>query len=480
MKKDCCFVINKIIFLLFIFMYFHVYSLAWASKRGQDMPGLQLEDKSQDHIRILPKEREEEERAPSLSLNILSSLEDSLVPTPPLSTVQPNLLAHLSHEMRTPLTGILGTLEIIDMDSLSPQNQDFLKTIHGSALILFSLVNNFLDVSKIEAGLFKLEVVRFNPREIAEEAYRSLEAEAVKKNLKLELEISSHIPRRLMGDPTRLRQIFFNLLDNAIKFTEEGTISISLGGEQNSNQTHFTLLGQIRDTGIGIAPETQVDLFKSFFQADSSMLRHFGGAGLGLFITKRLCEMMNGNISILSELGKGSTFEFRINLKLPQIQQLIQIQHIQHQEIRPYEFPSPRVSDQLPNLNILIVEDNLTNQIILVQLLKKAGCTVTVACNGQEAVNAVVPKNSFDIILMDGEMPIMDGLTATRLIRETFDAKSLPIIGVTAHAMISDRERFLDAGMNSYLTKPVQKQLLYNEILRCYSAKEPKEKQQDL
>ncbi len=443
------------------------------------MPGLELEDEENklNHTKIFPKKRRKEEIVIPPLLDGLSSSQSNPSEMQLLCPVRLNILAHLSHEMRTPLTGILGTLEIIDMDSLTIQNQEHLKTIHGSALTLFSLVNNFLDISKIEAGVFKLEVARFNPRKIAEEAKRSLESEALRKNLKFDLEVYPNVPRRLMGDSTRLRQIFFNLMDNAIKFTEEGMVLISLSGELNSNQTHFSLLGRITDTGIGISPKVQPDIFKSFSQADNSMLRQFGGAGLGLFITKQLCEMMNGDLRVSSELGKGSIFEFRVNLRLPQMQTIDQLQNIKSQEIPLYEFPSPRVSNQLLNMNILVVEDSPISQKILVKILTTAGCSVTVACNGQEAVDAVIPKNPYDIILMDGEMPVMDGLTATRIIRETFDAQTLPIIGVTAHAMISDRERFLNSGMNSYLTKPIQKQLLCNEILRCCSIKNVREEQ---
>jgi len=227
---------------------------------------------------------------------------------------------------------------------------------------------------------------------------------------------------------------------------------VSLDGDYDNG--YFILVGQVIDTGIGMSATTQEQLFKPFSQADASMLRRFGGTGLGLFITKKLCEMMGGDVKVLSEIDKGSTFRFQVRLGrskdlIPQI-----------------EGSAIKLPDTLPNIKILIAEDNAVNQIILKTILTKAGCYVTTAWNGQEALEAIT-KDHYDLVLMDGEMPVMDGLKATQKIRESFNCQTLPIIGVTAHAMVEDRERFLAAGMNGYITKPIQKDALFTEILKC-------------
>jgi len=222
---------------------------------------------------------------------------------------------------------------------------------------------------------------------------------------------------------------------------------------------HVTLIGTITDTGIGISSESQELLFKPFTQADNSMLRKFGGTGLGLFITKQLCEKMGGNISISSEPGKGSVFCFKVLLE-------------HYEEITlPIDSSNTRV--ELSSIKVLLAEDNAVNQLVLKNMLIKEGCIVDSVWNGQEAVDTIITSKSvscnYDLILMDGEMPVMDGLQATQKIREIFDASTLPIIGVTAHAMIEDRERFLQVGMNGYITKPIQKDSLISEIMRCLS-----------
>src|SRR3546814_314642 len=364
-----------------------------------------------------------------------------------------SFLAHMSHEIRTPLTGLLGMLELINKERLDEDDLNYLQTAHGSGLALLSLLNDILDTSKVEAGQLKLETLKFNPTVVAQEVVQLLSLDAQKKGIDLKLTTHSQIPLYLMGDPTRLRQVFFNLAGNAVKFTSKGGVDISLGGTYDDN--HFTLAGEVVDTGIGMSAETQERLFKSFSQADTSMLRRFGGTGLGLFITKKLCEMMEWDISVSSEVGKGSTFRFHIRLGrskdlIPQTQ----------------SSSSTKLPEKLPNIKILVAEDNAVNQLILKTMLTKAGCSVTTVWNGQEALEAIT-HNHYDLVLMDGEMPVMDGLEATQKIRETFLPKALPIIGVTAHAMVEDREKFLNAGMNGYLTKPVQREALYTEILKC-------------
>jgi PAS domain S-box-containing protein len=376
------------------------------------------------------------------------------------SEAKSSFLAHMSHEIRTPLTGLLGTLELINQEKLHEEDKDYLKTAHGSGLALLSILNDILDISKIEAGQLKIEFVPFNPLSIAQEVFHLLSLEAGKKDLELKLISSPDIPPILVGDPTRLRQIFFNLISNAIKFTCKGSVLVSLDGKYEDR--HFKFCGEVKDTGIGIPHEVQEKLFSPFFQADDSIKRKFGGTGLGLSITKKLCELMGGSIGVISEADKGSIFTFTVQLERPK-------------ELNPLGGSSPvNLPVGLPsNIRILMAEDNAVSQKVLKQFLIKLGCktaNITAVWNGQEAVDAVT-SNPYDIVLMDGQMPMMDGLEATQKIREKLNPEALPIVGVTAHALTDDRERFLKAGMNGYLTKPIQKQGLCMEILRCLSMK---------
>ncbi|WP_052045950.1 ATP-binding protein [Candidatus Paracaedibacter symbiosus] len=379
-----------------------------------------------------------------------------------------SFLAHMSHEIRTPLTGLLGMLELINKGILPDEDLNYLQMAHGAGLSLLSILNDILDTSKIEAGQFKLENIKFNPLIIAQEVVQMLSLDAHKKEIDLTLVTNSQLPLYVIGDPTRLRQILFNLIGNAVKFTSKGSVVVSLKGK--SDKDHIRLVGdvcqiitgKVTDTGMGISPETQERLFKPFSQSDDSILRRFGGTGLGLFITKKLCEMMGGDITIVSEVDKGTTFRFHI--KVGYSKDLIS------------SFGSPtslREIEKLPNIRVLVAEDNAVNQIILKTLLTKAGCSVTTVWNGAEAVKAITKGHPpYDLVLMDGEMPVMDGIEATQQIRDRLKitAQTLPIIAVTAHAMVEDRERFLQAGMNGYLTKPVQKEGLFEEILRCLSS----------
>lgn len=367
-------------------------------------------------------------------------------------------LAHMSHEIRTPLAGLLGMLELINKNSMEAEDLNYLHIAHRSGVFLLNIISDILDVSKIEAGQLKMEAVQFNPVNVAQEVIHLLLLDAQKKELDLKLTINPQIPLYLIGDPTRVRQILFNLIGNAIKFTDKGSVLVSLDG--TSYADHFTFVGSVTDTGIGMSPEVQEKLFKPFSQAESSTFRRFGGTGLGLFITKNLCEMMGGNIKVLSEVGKGSTFSFNVKLD-------------QTKELGPQVSSSPNVLTALQNTRVLVAEDNAVNQLVLKTMLTKVGCSVTTVWNGQEAVQAVT-SNPYDIVLMDGEMPVMDGFEATQKIRERFTAQALPIIGVTAHAMVEDWGRFMKVGMNGYLAKPVYKEVLYTEVLRCLSLKETK------
>jgi CheY-like chemotaxis protein len=247
-----------------------------------------------------------------------------------------------------------------------------------------------------------------------------------------------------------VRQILMNLVGNAIKFTPKGAVSISIHATQ-PEEDNYQLEGEVKDTGIGMDKSTQSKLFQSFSQADNTMARRFGGSGLGLYITKQLCQMMGGDVQVTSELGAGSCFHFQLGL-----------QTYNHSSCGRMKKTLDEIPE-LPHLSILVAEDNPVNQTIVHRILSLSGCTVTMVTNGLQAVEAVQSQH-FDVVLMDGQMPEMDGLQATQLIRQH---SKIPIIGITAHVMMGDRERFLQGGMDGYVTKPIEKRALLEEIVRC-------------
>lgn len=276
--------------------------------------------------------------------------------------------------------------------------------------------------------------------------------EAEKKSITLTLNVRSELPVVLIGDPTHIRHILVNLISNAIKFTQKGSVVVTLKSSKSALENHISLYGEVKDTGIGMTQDIKELIFNPFVQGDLSIRRKFGGTGMGLYIVKKLCNLMGGDVEVESEEGKGSAFKFALDLKTPE-KPMDHTKEESHQE-----------EVTLPSLRILVVEDHPINQLILNKMLTTEGCNVKIANNGQEAVD-LTANHTFDLILMDGEMPIMDGLQATRIIR-TKDP-NIPIIGITAHAMQTDRQRFLASGMNGYLIKPFRKKALIEEILRC-------------
>jgi PAS domain S-box-containing protein len=368
-----------------------------------------------------------------------------------------SFVAHMSHEIRTPLGGIIGLLDIIDKENLSGIDRDHIDAAEMAAHSLLSIVNDVLDMTKLEAGILRLEEREFNPLLVAQSVVKTLILSAQKKELDLTLKVRGGIPSCLIGDDARFSQILFNLIGNAIKFTEHGSVKVMLDGASHpENKDIFTLRGRVKDTGIGMKENAMERLFTAFYQVDEALLRGYGGSGLGLFISRQICKKMEGDIKATSKVGKGSTFNFRVNLRLKATAG------------SPLLENKRRVLPKLPpSLRVLMAEDNLMNQKLLKAILVRAGCSdITLALNGLVAVEAI-NNNTYDVVLMDGEMPEMDGLTATRKIREKFNKEQLPIIGVTAHALATDRDRFLSSGMNGYLTKPLKKEDLIAEILRC-------------
>jgi PAS domain S-box-containing protein len=358
-------------------------------------------------------------------------------------------LATMSHELRTPMNGVLGCTQLLKDTSLTDQQRELIETMHRSAEALLTLVNDILDFSKIEAGKMTLEVADVNLRTLIGDVTTLVAELASKKGLNISVKIDSDVPEVFRGDPIRLRQILFNFVGNAIKFTERGgvTIAVSMKTERADGSDAVILEWSVRDTGIGLTPEQQVQLFKAYAQADASTARRFGGTGLGLMICRQLVELMGGTITINSVFGEGSTFIYTTNL-LPAI----------HREATalPIRADQYGVGEQVGALRVLVADDNEINQVVACKFLQKLGCQVEVARTGREAVESI-SRTTYDVVLMDCEMPEMDGYEAAREVRrcEEGTPKHLPIIALTGHTSDEDAQKCRQAGMDKVVTKPV-------------------------
>lgn len=366
-------------------------------------------------------------------------------------------LANMSHELRTPLNGIIGMTDLALDTHLTSEQREYLTIVKDSSLSLLDLVNDILDFSKIEAGKLTLDPVNFSLRDDLAMAIKALTLRAQNQGLKLDCHIAPDVPETLFGDPGRLRQVVVNLVSNAIKFTHAGEVTINVSVEWQLKDElclHFA----VTDTGIGIAPEKQKLIFDPFTQADGSTTREFGGTGLGLAICSQLVAMMGGTIWVESAINQGSTFHFTacLGVRDGETSQPVQVT------------AKPSIASQ--PLHILVVEDNPVNQRLAVLLLKKRGHSVVVANNGKEAL-AMLAKETFALVLMDVQMPVMDGFATTKAIRQQEEStnKHLPIVALTAHAMRGDQERCLAAGMDAYLSKPLQAHQLFAVIERLCS-----------
>ncbi|MFT5674191.1 MAG: signal transduction histidine kinase [Paraglaciecola sp.] len=369
-------------------------------------------------------------------------------------------LANMSHEIRTPMNGIVGMIELMSRSKLDEEQKDFIATAKRSAESLLIVINDILDFSKIEAGELTIELVEFDLEQLFTELTHDLQFQANRKGLKLELVKEFVQQAKVMGDPYRITQILNNLLSNAIKFTQSGSIIVEYG--LSVLDDHLRLNVVVTDTGIGVSDAALPHLFDSFSQADMSTTRNFGGTGLGLAITRQLCELMNGSITAQSKLGEGSAFQFSVMLAFPDATETREEKPRATQSFANFATQS---FANFANLRVLLVEDNLINQEVMLAILENLEIKVDVANDGLEALTMLAYSQSatFDLILMDCQMPNMDGYEATRRIRagESGDVFSkIPIAALTANTMNSEREKCLAAGMNEYLTKPIESHAL--------------------
>lgn len=371
------------------------------------------------------------------------------------SQLKNSFLANMSHEIRTPMTAVLGFAEILHDPTLSEADRfDSIRRIEQSGRNLLRLIDDILDISKIEAGRLRIEKVVFSPLEVINEVIAMLQLQASAKKLDLCVEIKNALPAAVVSDPTRLRQILINLLGNAIKFTQKGEVILRVFSKHIS-ESECHLVFEVRDSGIGIPIDKQCRLFQPFAQADESITRKFGGTGLGLILSKRLAEHLGGNLELMfSQPGHGSCFQFQIACGVSSDDGCMDVS------------TADSLGDEAPErslegVRVLIAEDIAENQLLFKIYLEGAGAVVDMAVNGEQALH-MIERENYDIILMDVQMPVLDGLQATRTLRERGYSK--PILALTAHAMSNEKELSQNSGCNDHLTKPISRYKLVESI----------------
>lgn len=372
-----------------------------------------------------------------------------------------NFIANMSHEIRTPMNGVMGMTYLALASATDPKQRDYLKKIQLSGQHLLHIVDDILDFSKIEAGKINIDNIDFLVDDLVQKLSAIVNTKASSKRLQLSIEIDPELPRKLHGDSHRLSQILINLTNNAIKFTEQGQIHVRIQ-KHSQTPTGFYLKFEVEDTGIGLSEQQQAKIFKSFEQADSSTTRKYGGTGLGLAISKELAELMGGEIGVKSRVGVGSTFWFTAFLDYAKTDQYEVIaSHVTEnsgQKLKRYNL-------SIRPIRILLVDDNEFNQQVGSELLESVKCKITCVGDGQKALH-FLNTEEVDCVLMDIQMPVMDGMEATRLLREQEKFQKLPIIAMTANALNEDRMQCLSIGMNDFIAKPFSPEILFATILR--------------
>ncbi len=375
-------------------------------------------------------------------------------------------LANMSHEIRTPMNGVIATAELLANTELTDRQRRFVSIIGRSGRSLLGIINDILDISKIEAGALVLENIPFSVREQVEDILDLFSDQAISKSVRLSMHLATDVPDLLLGDPVRFRRILNNLIGNAIKFTNNGDVDVSVSTE-TVDEDSIRLRVAVRDTGIGISSEAQQRVFDSFNQADGSTTRVYGGTGLGLAIVQGLVEQMHGSVTVESQLEIGSIFRFDVVLGTA-------VESKDHPPSRTALAPGE--TSAYPNLNayILVAEDNPINQELAIEILREWNCRVDLVSDGQAAVRSVL-EGTYDAVLMDCQMPTMDGFEATRRLRTAGGVgATTPIIALTANALKGDRDTCLAAGMNDFVSKPFNQASLYRALAGALGGLKPR------